>query len=328
LRSQPAVIHAPGWRNCAVGHRQDAERDRGDSRLASRDADAYRPTAEPNTHWKYWINKQRDKMPVRLNDKQKLDAQLIADGWLQQCLRVDPIARQEARNAIGAVYAAEGLPAPQFEFCASPREALEQVRQRLAISSPADASKAPAPDASNLLAEFSRYLTGSSDTGTIPAFSPQSSPLGPEVDIVAHHIFREATVQVPINLLPPQTRRAVENLGRIHFCVEQALSAATRGTPVHWVVYCVASGVNAAADLVRIETIDRCGLAPVGARFALVRNALFSAWSFYPFEKLCLVCDRPERIDYPDLDSSDGSKVVTVRFRDGFQAQFDCSLLE
>jgi hypothetical protein len=268
-------------------------------------------------------------MPVRLNDKQKLDAQLIADGWLQQCLRVDPIAQEDARNAIGAVYAAEGLPAPQFEFCASPREALEQVRQRLATSSPADASKAPAlePDVSNLLAEFSRYLTGSSDTGTIPAFSPQSSPLGPEVDIVAHHIFREATAQVPVNLLPPRARLPVERLGDIYFCVEQALSEATRGTPVHWVVYCAASATKAAADLVRIETIDRCGLAGVGTRFALVRDALFSAWSVYPFERLCLVCDRPASIVFPDFGSSDASKVVTVRFRDGFEAQFDCALL-
>jgi hypothetical protein len=202
-----------------------------------------------------------------------------------EALRTDPITRDECIAAFNAVYAKMKLAAPEYVFCTSPWNALQQV-EKLA-------------DPSN----YRKVLGKEISLGGLDFDEPYADPLYDPTNARGDKslmIFNDLGNVVDDGFLKYGKR------GRYDFDDVMA----NHGFYSSWLE---------AMPLGRALSYEVLGLVNIPRDNVLLWHAaIATCGAVFSFERYCFVSERPESLHHPQLSKDDPRDRIIVRWRDGF----------
>jgi hypothetical protein len=217
--------------------------------------------------------------------RQKIDEAIAP--LLASSMRTDPIDRDAAVAAFNAAYAALNLPAPEYEFFASPAEAFQHVQNMI-----------PSCE------RFRGIWGDETGLGSIDGRTPE---------------IREALVNPKWRPAVKRANRPFDPFGALAGVVHSTLEASTKEMK-QWELlhYGNDSGWGNVARNGWLHALPALGIYQLPQDYVLACRALETCGWVFTFERMCLICERPDSFHHPELSKEGPRDRIIVRWRDGF----------
>lgn len=260
-------------------------------------------------------------MATRLTDEQRAKIDAVCQRVYAQALSTETLDQEKCRAALARAYQAQDLAVPPIEFHASPEAAMT----RLMTCAPEGGapSARPAPDLAGLLGgDMSSVLNmlGSA----LPAKWPA---LGEEVDTACAHELRNYRESLSWDRRLSQlverrvSHSKLEAFNSAAEAMRESLEERVVSDGANWLLYTAAHQTfwkEVIEQAVLESTLELGGDAPLPPSVAASRELMPLAVSIYTFEKLCLVCDRPAKLE---VEMNAKETFAHITWRDGTRSE-------
>lgn len=260
-------------------------------------------------------------MATRLTEEQRAKIDAVCQRLYTQALSTETLDQDECRAALVRAYEAQNLDLPPIEFHASPAAAMT----RLMACAPQGSSPSPrpAPDLGGLLGgDLSSMfnMLGSA----LPATWPE---LGEEVDTACAHELRNYRESLPWDRKLAQlverrvSHSKLEAFNSAAEAMRESLEERVVSDGANWLLYTAAHQTfwkEVVEQAVLECTLELGANAPLPPAVAASRKLMPLAVSIYTFERLCLVCDRPAKLE---VDMNAKETFAHITWRDGTRSE-------
>lgn len=260
-------------------------------------------------------------MATRLTDDQRAKIDAVCERMRAQAMSTEPLDQARCLAAVARAYEAQNLAVPSIEFHVSPVAAMT----RLMACAPEGASKA-APAAPDLTALLGGDM--SSVFNMLSSALPSTWPmLGDEVDTACAHDFRNYQESLPwdrkvASLVERRVNHSnLEAFGSAGEAVRESLGERVVSDGANWLLYTAAHQTfwKEVVQQAVLEATLELGNAPaLPPTVAASRELMPLSPSIYTFEKLCLVCERPEKLE---VEMNPKETFAHITWRDGTRSE-------